>query len=70
MNQTVDFVNASDFFEAIELGGAESVPRPRGRRAANEAYVDDSQRHEGPVHMGCDLNMQVQRPRNDDAQDV
>ena len=25
MNQTVDFVNASDFFEAIELGGAESV---------------------------------------------
>ena len=24
MNQTVDFVNASDFFEAIELGGFES----------------------------------------------
>ena len=24
MNQTVDFVNASDFFDAIELGGAES----------------------------------------------
>jgi hypothetical protein len=24
MNQTVDFVNASDFFEAIKLGGFES----------------------------------------------
>ena len=24
MNQTVDFVNASDFFDAIELGSAES----------------------------------------------
>ena len=43
---------------------------PDDRRAASEAYVDDSQRHEGPVYVGCDLNMQAQRPRNNEEQDV
>ena len=30
---------------------------------------DPTQRHDGPVCVGCDLNAQVQRPRNDDEQD-
>ena len=42
---------------------------PDDRRAASEAYVDDRQRHEGPVYVGCDLIMQTRRPRSDDEQD-
>ena len=42
---------------------------PDGRRAAADAYVDDSRARGGAVYVGGDLNMQMQRPRNDEEQD-
>ena len=42
---------------------------PDDRRAAVEAYVEDSRGRNGAVYVGGDLNMQMQRPRNDEEQD-
>ena len=42
---------------------------PDDRRAAAEAYVEESRGRNGAVYVGGDLNMQTQRPRNDNEHD-
>ena len=47
---------------ADNMGGARFIPPPDGRRAASEAYVNDSRGQEGPVFVGCVLKKGVVKP--------
>ena len=42
---------------------------PDGKRAAADAYIESIGGDGGALYVGCDVNLQLHRPRNDDKQD-